>query len=167
MMKPSSFLAIQVAFVLLATFCSEPVAAQQNPLKCTIIDRSEIRCDVTANKVTISNVVINRGNCKSPVLPASEKNSALRWGEETLERLKSQGLHQYAFLKNLWDHGQYSILASAATDANITFILNNIENDPSGEYEFGDEVEITPLGRCNILEFVITANGRDWKWIRE
>lgn len=139
-----------IAFVMLIASFSN-ASAQQSPLSCGVqqkdincvglnsrtcqpIYQPFIFCDVTENNTKISDVVLNRGNCKSP---------------------KKQIEEQLAASKRL--------MQSEPQNAGIIKMLLTPDDPFAKTYNFGNRVEFSAAG-CNLLEYTISVNGRDLTW---
>jgi len=121
-------------------------------------------CDVTIDSLDISDVVLNRGNCRSPVRKPEirERDEAILNSVSEDERTKNEALMEIF-------GPMFLVIEQAAKDKTkldeykpndrlgIAQVSKNM--DPAKHYVFGDQVQILATN-CNLLELSITANGR-------
>ena len=94
----------QTTIMLFISFCiaclltSVASAVENNPLKCILnTDRQVIECDVVADSVNVTDVVINRGKCQSPAQILSEKIKVLKRAYHNDTNKVNNELYKYIF----------------------------------------------------------------------
>lgn len=139
--------------------------ASERPLKCTSEDvgiiGKKITCLVAVNAAKVTDIIVNRGNCDSPVLTVEERQSVNNF-LNTLgpERAKFESLP--AFHKNFYGL-QLVFKGTEPGSQELGAAIIKWSNDPIRIYRFGDAMSFTVCP--NWLEYTITVNGTNWSWV--
>jgi hypothetical protein len=89
---------LPILFGIASLLTSAASAVENNPLKCIFnTDRQVIECDVVADSVNVTDVVLNRGNCQSPARILSEKIKVLKKAYHNDTNKVNNELSKYIF----------------------------------------------------------------------
>jgi hypothetical protein len=89
---------LPILFGIASLLTSAASAVENNPLKCILnTDKQVIECDVVADSVNVTDVVLNRGNCQSPAQILSAKLKVLKKAYHNDANKVSNELSQYVF----------------------------------------------------------------------
>jgi hypothetical protein len=165
------------ALMALCTLPAFTVGAQERfPLNCTIIDDSLTSCLVRVDRFDVTDVVLNRGNCPSPVITKSEKSTldrllesqALKANSSVQELRLSMGfmsglaLGMCSLMRALNQLRGDQLASEEAQICQMSRLMILDGNNPIGTYKFGDKFNIATFECANLLEIKITANGQEW-----
>ncbi|BCG98791.1 hypothetical protein MesoLj131b_07910 [Mesorhizobium sp. 131-2-5] len=139
--------------------------AQESPLRC-VFGKGAISCDVLADEISISDVVLNRGNCPSPIPSENERKDV----EAYFGSLADKRAVLIAHMAAPTVAGSFSLACpESGSEADLKMCriapsIVRVDNDPAGTRKFGDRVVI-PLQLCpNLVEYSIEVNGQIWTW---
>lgn len=139
-----------LATVVSVLACDCQVYAQSSPISCFKKDQAEIECNVFEQELRIKDIILNRGNCKSPVLKGNDRELGKKYYEELPRDAQESLKIPFVAMITLFESKGDEKLARA-----IEYIY-----DPSIKtYKFGDKINFG-TGDCNLLEVVIeTTDG--------
>ena len=130
------------------------ISSSESPLECGLIDKFTIECSVHDDTAQVTDVVLNRGRCVSPIATEEQKRKVKDWLGSLDQRQRDAVAISPEFVKLMLLGGGRGDIADA-----VTLVYNN----PIKTYGFGDKFKI--VNTCeNLLEFTITVNGSDWTW---
>ncbi len=165
---------------LLMTLCTvnavAAVAQDRFPLDCTEEDASLVSCVVRVDRFNVTDVVLNRGNCPSPVLTKGDRSTLERLLEAHARKTNSSvqeirlsmgfvsglalGMCSLVGAVNQLRGDQLPSEEAQMCEMSRLMILDG--NNPVGTYKFGDKFNIATFECANLLEIKITANGEEW-----
>ena len=142
-------------------------ASNSSPLNCRYDSKTQIQCDVVDDKVTLTGITFNRGNCPSPFPTEQERTE----GRAFLDSLPEQELMKLDFglpmmiLMN--DMGACVSGTKSERERRICELapsLQRVISNPLTTYKFGDHFFIPLAGCDNLLEWTISTDQGDWTW---
>ena len=132
----------------------DTVSSSESPLECGLIDKATIECSVHVDSARVTDVVLNRGRCATPIPSEVQKSRIKKWLASLNERESNLLAISPEFLI-------FGLRAQGKVDIADALIL--VANDPIKSYGFGDKFKIA--NTCeNLLEFTITVNQSEWTW---
>ena len=130
-----------------------------------------IQCSVVVDKASITGATLNRGNCPDPILSTSNQEILSKFLNSATQVEVWTAKDNMETASNLFEDGLQVRMAESfeeafeklSRDRQIMIALFMLQYATGGTYQFGDKV-ILPLFPCNLLEYSIIVDGREWTW---
>jgi len=163
------------AVIFTATTCAATARAEDPPLSCKFDSQGFIVCDVTTDNADLTAIVVNRNNCSMPTIPddmrqkfqdimdrAPPEQKSLASVDATLSLDPRSAEPDDSF-----DHWRPSDgFDKLPADNQLPTAIYYLLVDKRGKYKFGDRILI-PTRKCQVLEWTIEVDGRQWTWRRK
>jgi hypothetical protein len=141
----------------MVAFCGSESAAGENPLTCKV-DSPKIECSVNVDNVSVTNVILNRGNCSGPIATPQQIRSLKDFAEQLPPDVRERTRNNPDLMDSL-------VFERAKRDPSFAGRGNDIRKalaDPRGNYKFGDIFKFWNTCPNNLIEYTIEANGIRW-----
>jgi len=153
--------------------CFGPANAEDGPLQCRYLrQQKQVKCRVMVDEAKVTLVTLNRGRCQLPEpVPAATQQKfkdligSLSQGDQVTLMTQVNMIDSYGNIPPKVYEAGVADWALNSPDQGTKLLIGSLllGLDPTGDYKFGDTVEINPRN-CDLLEYKIDVNGGEWTW---